>query len=108
MIEKSIEIYYDVARIPRAAGGDMLAALEFRNDALELIDAALEDAGAGEWEGARIGADPKTGAQQVHFAFAVDDFETAEAIVRAAVAGTPYASIREIVRSETDTAAAVA
>ncbi|MCB1337567.1 MAG: hypothetical protein KDK10_08985 [Maritimibacter sp.] len=100
MIEKSIEIYYDVSTILHAPGGDLLAALEFRNDALEVIDAALEDAGAGEWEGAEIGTDPLTGAPEVNFGFAVDDFDLAEAIVRAAVADTPYVGIREIRRSE--------
>jgi hypothetical protein len=108
MTFKSIEIYYDIDRIPAIAGdvagrsvrvGDSTdAALAFRNDAIELIEDALLAAKAGEWEGAKIG----TG--EVNFGFAVDDFDEAEAIVRNTVAGTRFENFREIVRNEFDLA----
>ncbi len=108
MTFKSIEIYYDIDRIP-GVGGDVPrrglpgqdtadAALAFRNDAIELIEDALLAAKAGEWEGAEIGMG------EVNFGFAVDDFDVAEAIVREAVAGTQFAGFREIVRNEFDMA----
>jgi hypothetical protein len=116
MTFKSIEIHYDIDRIPGIAGGAPAGrsvvpfarmrpprgpadtALAFRNDAIELIEEALLAAGAGEWEGAEIGRG------QVSFGFAVDDFDVAEAIVKQTVAGTPFAGFREIVRREFDMA----
>lgn len=86
----SIEIYYDTATIPPEFG----TPLTFRNAAMALVDDALEKAYAGEWVSA------EQGARQVNFGFNVDDFDEAEAIVRGAVAGTPYANIREIIRTK--------
>lgn len=85
---KSIEIYYDVDAIPL----EFPDALEFRNAACELVEAALADAGAGEWSGA------DSGLGEVNFGFEVEDFDRAERIVRAAVAGTPFEGIRDITR----------
>ena len=103
---KSIEIYYDIDGIealsgrvpePGVAYWDTAdRALDFRADAIELIEEALIDAEAGEWEGAGISR------TEVSFGFAVDDFDTAEAIVRKAVTGTRFAHFREIVRNEFD------
>ena len=105
MVFKSIEIFYDIDTIPAVSAAvarpgvprwdEAERALEFRSDAIEVIEDALVAAHAGEWEGAGIGRG------EVSFGFAVDDFDQAEAIVRAAVAGTPYAGIREIFRFET-------
>ncbi|PIE07672.1 MAG: hypothetical protein CSA74_05945 [Rhodobacterales bacterium] len=104
MTYKSIEIYYDIGKIPGIAATDEKTgfprpeeiglALDFRNNAMELIEEALMEAGAGEWEGAEIGMG------EVNFGFTVDDFERAEAIVRKAVEGTEFAGIREIARTE--------
>lgn len=106
MTFKSIEVYYDIASIPgvfgRVTGPGLPApdiaevALEFRDAAIELIEDALLDAGAGEWQGAEIGMG------EINFGFAVDDFDLAEAIVLTTVAGTPFAHYREIVRREFD------
>jgi len=85
---KSIEICYDISAIP-TDGPDPL---DFRNAAMVIIEAALENADAGEWAGA------ESGANEVNFGFDVDDFETAEKIVRDAVKGTPYDCIRKITR----------
>lgn len=85
--DKSIEIYYNVADIP--GGQDPL---EFRNAAMDVIERALMDAGAGDWAGA------DSGMGEINFGFDVEDFERAEKIVRAAVKGTPYEGIREITR----------
>ena len=65
-------------------------------DLRELIEDALTDAHAGEWEGAGISR------SEVNFGFAVDDFDTAEEIVRKAVTGTRFEHFREIVRNEFD------
>lgn len=96
MSYKSLEICYDIAQVPEidAAGNPAEAALAFRNAAMDLIETALNEAGLGEWAGAEIGEDDLT------FGFEVDDFDAAEAAVRAAVAGTPYETIREIIRFE--------
>lgn len=96
MSDKSIEIYYDIATIPGLTGrrNDATKALDFRNAAMEHIEQALAEAGAGEWQGAEIGSG------EVNFGFDVEDFAQAEQIVRASVAGTPYENIREIVRHE--------
>lgn len=93
---KSIEIYYNCADIPAGYEHD----LDFRNEAMELIEQALEAADAGEWVGAESGANLETGESEVNFGFEVTDFERAEKIVRAAVKGTPYECIREITRYE--------
>lgn len=108
MTYKSIEIYYDIDSIPGVSAmvtrpglprwDEADRALAFRNEAIELIEDALLAAGAGEWEGAEIGR------SEVTFGFAVDDFDEAETIVRATVAGTRYHNIREIVRREFDLA----
>ncbi len=93
---KSIEIYYDIADIPGLKNRASFSgeALGFRNDAMEHIENALLDAGAGEWEGAEIGA------KEINFGFSVEDFDRAEAIVRDCVAGTRFVGIREISRCE--------
>ncbi len=93
MSYKSIEIYYDIASIPGISDpDDAMAALDFRNEAMEYIEEKLADAGLGEWTGAEIGMG------EVNFGFEVNDFDAAEAAVRAAVAGTKFAGIREITR----------
>lgn len=91
--EKSIEIYYDAVDVTEEA-------LDFRNAAMDLIETALANAGAGEWEGAEIGVNFETGKPEVNFGFVVSDFDAAETIVRNVVANTPYEKIREIRRSE--------
>lgn len=93
---RSIEVYYDIADIPEGHGHF----LDFRNAAMDLIETALADAGAGEWVGAESGANLETGELEVNFGFEVTDFDRAEKIVRAAVKGTPYEGIREITRYE--------
>ncbi|MDJ1009286.1 MAG: hypothetical protein QNJ13_15835 [Paracoccaceae bacterium] len=85
---KSIEVYYNIDAIPAGYSHP----LDFRNEAMSLVERALEDAGAGEWAGAEIGMG------EVNFGFEVEDFERAEKIVRAAVKGTPFEGIREITR----------
>ena len=54
---KSIEIYYDIGDIPGISdrSGFSAEALDFRNAAMEHIEAALEAAGAGAWAGAEVG-----------------------------------------------------
>ena len=91
---RSIEISYDMAAIPGTGADERSRALDFRNVAMELMESALLAARAGEWEGAEIGR------ARVNFGFAVRDFEVAEAIVRGAVAGTPYQHFRSITRAE--------
>lgn len=89
---RAIEIYYDVEAIPP----DYADALDFRNEAMELIEAALTEADAGEWSGA------ESGMGEVNFGFEVADFDQAEKVVRAAVADTPFSAIREITRFPPD------
>ena len=93
MIEKSIEIYYDVADMPDKY---LRKPLNFRNAAMERIEKALVEAGLGEWEGAEVGP------CEVNFGFSVVDFDSAEVAVRKAVAGTEFEGIREIRRQEID------
>jgi len=97
---KSIEIYYTIADIPDITDRNAFSgqALSFRNEAMDHIEQALLEADAGEWQGAEIGAD------EVNFGFDVSDFDQAEQIVRAAVAGTRFENFREIVRNEMDMA----
>lgn len=105
---RSIEIRYDTDMIPDVSGvvarpglprwDEARRALDFRADAIELIEDALLAAGLGEWEDAGIARG------EVSLGFAVDDFDAAEAIVRAAVEGTRFEGIREIFRFETDVA----
>ncbi|MBS8227764.1 hypothetical protein [Vannielia litorea] len=102
MTIKSVEVYYNVNRIPGLYPGDWDAALDFRNAAMELIENALIEARAGEWAGAEIGSCAATGEPEVNFGFDVADFDMAEEIIRSAVAGTPYEGIREITRREID------
>ena len=98
MIEKSIEIYYDIADIPSPDGRPVSGrkALKFRNAAMELIESALVDTGLGEWSGSEIGQG------EVNFGFTVDDFEAAERVAREAVIGTPYEGIRDVQHREFD------
>lgn len=95
---KSIEIHYRLSAIPGQAARDMKAALKFRNAAMGRIEAALAAAGAGRWAGAEIGTGRRTGEPEVNFGFEVFDLDRAEAIARAAVAGTPYDCIGKITR----------
>lgn len=95
MIDRSIEIYYDINRIEEISG-DPVRALDFRNAAMMHIESAMEKAGAGHWSGAESGGD------EVNFGFEVEDFDAAEAVVREAVTETPFANIREIKRIEID------
>ncbi len=96
VIIKSIEIYYDISTIPgiNPDNPSIPDALAFRNDALDLIEAALTAEGQAEWLGAEIGRG------EVNFGFEVKNFERAEAIVRAAVRDTRFQNIREIRRFE--------
>lgn len=96
MTYKSIEIYYDIAAIPeiKDRSGFSPEALDFRNAAMDHIEKAVIEAGAGDWAGAEIGSG------EVNFGFEVEDFEKAEAVVRAAVEGTKFDCIREITRYE--------
>ena len=96
MCYKSIEVYYDIADIPGCDGSNPMdpKAQPFRDAASELIETALENAGLGSCEGAEIGMG------EINLAFEVSDCGAAEAAVRAAVSGTPYEGIREIVRFE--------
>lgn len=87
---KSIEVYYDTDKIP----AEYFDPLDFRNEAMELIESALTEAEAGEWAGA------ESGSGEVNFGFEVPDFDRAEKIVRAAVENTPFSGIREITRFE--------
>jgi len=90
VIYKSIEVYYDVSSI---SGGHPL---DFRNEAMHLIENALESAGLGEWAGA------ESGMGEVNFGFEVSDFDKAEALIRKTVTGTKYDCFREISRFEMD------
>jgi len=94
---KTIEIYYDVMDIPDISDRSEWSreALEFRNDAMEHIEVAIQHANAGEWAGAEIGAN------EVNFGFSVEDFDYAEMVVRESVAGTVFEGIREIARRDT-------
>jgi len=96
MSYKSIEIYYDIDNIPGLTdrGPFSVAALDFRNRAMDHIEHALVTAGIGEWEGAEIGSG------EVNFGFSVEDFDQAEAVVRQAIAGTEFEGIREVQRRE--------
>ena len=96
MTMKSIEIYYNIVDIPDITDRSDFSpeALPFRNAAMEHIENAMTAVNAGEWVGAEIGSG------EVNFGFDVEDFDTAEAVVRTAVAGTPYDCIREITRNE--------
>ena len=85
---KSIEVYYDIDRIPVTYEHP----LDFRNEAMDMIEAALLKANAGQWTGAEIGMG------EVNFGFKVTDFDRAEQIVRATVKGTIFDCIREITR----------
>ncbi|MEM6973861.1 MAG: hypothetical protein AAF577_13750 [Pseudomonadota bacterium] len=100
MIRKSIEVCYDIAEIPGLGPDDLRGALDFRNAASALIEAAVEEAGIGAWEGTEIGGG------RVSFGFQVHDFERAEALVRQTVAGTEFAKIAEIERNVWDDDAA--
>ncbi len=93
---RSIEIYFNQSDIPN--GYDPL---DFRNQAMELVETAMAKADAGEWSGADIGANLETGEPEVNFGFEVNDFGQAEALVREALRGTPFDCIREITRFAT-------
>ena len=96
MALKSIEIYYDISEIPNISdrSGFSSQALGFRNKAMEHIEQALQNANAGEWEGAEVGSG------EVNFGFSVNNHDVAERIVRDCVAGTEFDCIREIQRRE--------
>lgn len=92
MARHEIRLHYDIANIPGACADGPVAALSFRNAAKRLVDAALNDAGLGSWTASEIGGG------EVSCAFETEDPDRAEACAREALAGTPYASIREISR----------
>jgi hypothetical protein len=85
-MEKTIEVTYRIQDIPGTGpdGANSTAALDFRNAAMELIEAALEAENTGEWEGADIGMG------EVSFGFMTNDPRQAENIIWRAVSGTPY------------------
>ena len=95
---KTLEIFYHFKDIPGVdpSASFSAEALDFRNSAMELIEAALAEEGLGEWVGA------ESGSGEVNFGFDVEDFDAAEAAVRRAVKGTPYESISRIERNEFD------
>lgn len=97
MSYKTLEIIYDIKSIPgiRTAGMSP-EALDFRNEAMEVIEEALITVGVGEWTGADIGE------EEVSIQFRVADYDLAETIVRQTVADTRFANIREILRAELD------
>jgi hypothetical protein len=97
-MEKTLEISYDIAAIPGMDNNpDIMAALDFRNEAMHFIeDALLKAMPQAEWVGAEIGMG------EVNFGFEVLDFDQAEAIIRAAIKGTPYENAREFERREFD------
>ena len=96
MTYRSIEVYYDIETIPGCDGTNPMdpRALPFRNAALELIEAVLDERGLGSAEGAEIGMG------EINFGFEVTDCDAAESAIREAVSGTPYEGIREIARFE--------
>ena len=98
VLPKVLVVYYDAVSIRGEAGKPVepSEALTFRNAAMELIEAGLEAEQLGHWAGARITKN------DVHFSFAVEDFDMAEAVIRATVEGTPYEAISEIRREEYD------
>lgn len=99
MIERSIEVYYDIEAIPGLKDRSNFSseALKFRNKAMHHIEAAIIQAELGEWSGAEIGLG------EVNFGFVVNDFDAAEQVVRDAVRGTEFEGLREIERREIDT-----
>ena len=88
-----LEIFYDQSAIPDGFNHP----LDFRNAAMAVIETALTEADAGTWSFAESGANARTGMLEVNFGFDVADAERAEKIIRAAVRGTPYACIRDII-----------
>lgn len=95
---KFIEIYYDVLTIPGIdpENINLEHALDFRNEAMDFIEAALVKAELGSWTGAEAGMD------EVNFGYEVTDFEAAEKLIRETVEGTAFANIRDIIRTEAD------
>lgn len=99
MTAKSLEIFYDAATVAlpgKPPDKVLLAAPDFRNAAMEHIETALMSYGLGEWVGAEVGM------SEVNFGFDVEDFDAAEACVRAAVKDTAFDCIREFERHEFD------
>ena len=92
MARHEICIHYDIAGIPGTCADGPVAALSFRNAAKRLVEAALVSAGLGQWVHSEIGDG------EVSCAFETDDPEGAEECARGALAGTPYAGLREITR----------
>ncbi len=84
----SIEIYYSTRDIPSGFAN----AIEFRDAACALIETALTEAEIGKWVGSESGED------EVNFGFEVGDIQSAERLVRRAVAGSPFEKIRAIIR----------
>ena len=92
MIYKALEISYETGSLPANVRGDLV---DFRNMALAHIDAAFTEADVGEWEGTEVEGDKTV------FSFHVLDFDRAEAILKRALMGTPYAAIAALHRVET-------
>jgi hypothetical protein len=95
MIHKSIEVVYNILDIPGIpSAGVTTESIDFRNEAMDLLESALKSTRAGNWLGAEITID------QISIRFRVQDFDAAERIVRQSVANTPYAIIHAIQRAE--------
>lgn len=94
MSPEQIEIAYDAGEVP--AG--FIHAFDFNSKASALIDSWLNATGLGRWAGAEARQNPETGRIEVSTKFMSDDGERAEALIRAAVDGTPFASWKSLVR----------
>lgn len=100
--QKIIEVVYNSSEIPGVNPANLLdpRALKFRDAALALIAQTLEISGIGTF----VGGDANMG--EVSGRFSVEDFDTAEDLIWSAVAGTPHAMIRELLRYCDEVAAA--
>lgn len=96
MSYKSVEVSYDIEIIPGCDGSNPMdpKAVPFRDAALALIEAALDDSGLGTCEGVEMGAG------EIVIECEVSDCAAAETAIRDAVIGTPYEAIREITHFE--------
>ena len=87
MSARAIRISYDTAKIPPG----FRHPFEFSRRASEQMDVWLSAADAGRWAGSESLRDPETGAIQMAVRFKVEDADRAEALIAAAVEGTPFA-----------------
>ena len=88
MAPHQIEISYDAGAVPRG----FIHAFDFNTKATALIGSWLEAAGLGRWVGANACQNPQTGRIEVSTRFVTEDADRAEALIRAAVDGTPFAA----------------